>query len=93
MALNYNWRGGKGTRGVNQIVADPQRLESADGKRWATGRNVKRALPDHCFDGVEVWTLKYRDEDTKKVVVFDSLRDRTTAQAWVNGTLEYRGAK
>jgi hypothetical protein len=75
----YNWRAG--SRGANLIEAHPQRLESADGARWACGRNVKRALADHRYDAVEIWTLKERREG--KAVTVDTYRDREAAERWV----------
>lgn len=82
MSLNYNWRHG-GWRSPNLIEAHPQRLTSADGTRWALGRNVKRSLADHRYDSVEVWTLKHRVDG--KAVTVDTHRDRAQAEAWVNG--------
>ena len=71
------------SRGPNMIVANPQRMASADGTRWATGRSVKgeSSIPG-CYIPVEVWTLKNRDA-SGKVVVVDSGVDRATAKAWV----------
>lgn len=71
-------------RSANAINANPQRLESEDGTRWATGRNVKRALPGGRYDGVEVWALKDRDENGKARTVATH-RSREAAEAWVRG--------
>jgi hypothetical protein len=76
----WNWRAGT-NRGPNLIEAHPQRLESADGTRWALGRNVKVALPDHRYEGVEVWTLKHRVDG--KAVTVETHRDRDEAETWV----------
>ena len=78
----YNWRAGS-RRGPNALLAHPQRLESPDGLRWATGRNVKRSLGDHRFDAVEVWALKERVNG--KAVTVETHRDKAAAEAWVNG--------
>lgn len=78
--MSYNPLIGRG-RGANLIMAYPQRLESADGTRWACGRNVKRSLPDHRYDSVEVWALKHRVNG--KVVTVDSGVSPEEAQRWV----------
>ena len=78
----YNWRAGT-RRGPNALLAHPQRLESPDGSRWATGRNVKRSLGDHRFDAVEVWALKERVNG--KAVTVSTHRDKAAAEAWVKG--------
>jgi len=78
----YNWRIGHGAGRRNLIAANPQRLESADGLRWACGRNVKRSLGNRRYDGVEVWTLKHRVAG--KVVTVAQHRDRSEAEAWIN---------
>jgi hypothetical protein len=70
-------------RGSNLIAANPERLQSKGGERWATGRNVKRSLPGRRYDAVEVWTLKYREGG--KVVVFATHRSREDAVAWTSG--------
>lgn len=80
--MNYNWRKG-GIRSVNQLLPHHQRLESRDGTRWAFGRIVKRSIPDHRFDGVEVWTLKHRLNG--KVVTVATHRGCDVAQAWIAG--------
>lgn len=56
-------------RGANMIAANPQRLESADGARWATGRNVKGESRDGTVNPVESWTLKARDAAGKMIIV------------------------
>jgi hypothetical protein len=57
-------------RGPNSLNANPQRIESEDGTRWATGRTVKgeTAVP-HVYVPVDVWTCKARNEQGKVVVV------------------------
>ena len=70
------------SRGANLIAANPQRLESKDGTRWACGRNVKVSTGYRTYDGVEVWTLKTRDE-AGKVIVIATHVDREMAQEWV----------
>jgi len=80
-APNYNWRAGP--RGDNLIAANPERLESADKCRWATGRNVKRSLGDGRYDGVQIWTL--RDRHLGKARVVDTYRSREDAVKWVEG--------
>ena len=79
--MSYNPLIGR-LRSGNLIEAHPQRLENKKTGRWACGRYVKRSLPDHRYDGVEVWTLKYRDSNGK-VVVADTGRDKATAEEWV----------
>ena len=76
----FNWRIGQ-ARGPNLVAANPQRLESADGQRWATGRNVKRHLADRRFDAVEVWTLKQRVDG--KAATIERNADRKRAEEWV----------
>jgi hypothetical protein len=81
--MSYNWRIGHGRGRKNLIEAHPQRLESADGTRWALGRNVKLSLPDHRYDAVEVWTLRHRVDG--KVVTVGIHRGKADAEAWVAG--------
>lgn len=69
------------TRGPNMVEADPQRMESADGSRWACGRNVKVSTGYRTFGIVQVWTTKRRENG--KVVVVDSGIGRDEAKAWV----------
>lgn len=71
-------------RGPNAILAHAQRLESADGSRVATGRNVKgEGKKPGTFVAVEVWRLKER-RDGKLVTVNENC-DRAEAQAWIDG--------
>lgn len=70
------------SRGANMVSADPQQIGTPKDERWATGRNVKKALADHCWEAVEVWTLKRRDANGK-VVVVDTHCSRERAEAWV----------
>ena len=72
-------------RGPNNIVASPERLESADGLRWATGRWVKgEGAEPRTYVPVQVWALKMRDESGKAVAV-ETGRGREQAEAWVAG--------
>lgn len=71
-------------RGPNAINANPQRLESPDGTRWATGRSVKRSIGDHRFDAVEVWALKQHGPDGRAVTV-STHRSREDAESWIRG--------
>jgi hypothetical protein len=81
--MSYNWRIGQ-LRSRNMIEAHPQRLTSADGTRWALGRNVKgETAVAGTFVGVEVWTLKQRVNG--KAVTVDTYRDRAAAERWVAG--------
>lgn len=79
----YNYRLGT-LRGANAVEANPQRLQSADGKRWACGRNVKAESMRGrgYYDVVEVWTLKTRDA-AGKVVVVDTHRSEEQAREWL----------
>lgn len=70
-------------RAPNSVRADPQRLESASKRRWATGRTVKRALPGRQWEPVEVWTLKERGSDGRAVVVRTHAK-RDAAVEWVS---------
>jgi hypothetical protein len=73
-----------GLRGANMIAANPQRLESADGTRWACGRNVKgEGKAPRTYVGVEVWSLRCRDEAGKVVVCAEHM-DRKAAEEWVS---------
>ncbi len=65
------------------IEPQHQRLDSADGRRWALGRNVKRHLADRRYDSVEVWTLRYRDKDGKAVTVARHM-DGDHAREWTS---------
>jgi len=78
--MSFNWRKGQ-LRSQNAIEAHPQRLVSANGSRWATGRNVKRSLGDGRYDAVEVWTLKVRVDG--KAVTVESHVSREAAEAWI----------
>jgi hypothetical protein len=81
MPANYSV---KTTRGQTSVKANHQRIGSASDRRWATGRNVKVALPDHMFGIAEVWTLKERGSDGK-VRVVDQNVTREDAEAFVRG--------
>jgi hypothetical protein len=80
--VSYNWRVGQ-SRGANLIAANPQRLESADGTRWACGRNVKVSTGYRTYDGVEVWSLRTRNEAGKVIVCAEHM-DRKAAEEWVS---------
>lgn len=69
-------------RSANCIEANPQHIGTPKDARWATGRNVKRSLPDRRWDAVEVWTLKQRGPDGSVVVVATG-RDVTEAERFV----------
>lgn len=80
--MGYNPNLGR-LRGANMIAAHPQRLESTDGTRWALGRNVKgEGRTPGTYVGVEVWTLRTRDDDGK-VVTVASLMSKKSAEEWV----------
>lgn len=73
---------------------NPQRLDSADGLRRATGRTVKGESADRpgTYVPVEVWTLKerrdargHRSATGKLVVVSNWQHTRAEAEAWVAG--------
>ena len=71
------------SRGANAVDAQPQRIESANGKRWATGRNVKAETSNpSVFTIVQAWTLKERDASGKAVVVA-KVYSRQRAIEWV----------
>jgi hypothetical protein len=54
------------TRGPNAVAQHAsEKLVSADGKRTALGRYVKRAEANHMFSLVKVWTLRARGADGK----------------------------
>lgn len=61
-----------------------RRMESADGSRWAISTNRKRALANHRFDSVEVWTLKRRS-DTGVAETFAVNRSEEDARRFVEG--------
>ena len=76
------------SRGRNALVANPQRMESLDGKRWATGRTVKgEGNAPRTYVPVEVWALKTRDE-AGKVVIVETNRSRDEAAEWVGAEAE-----
>lgn len=50
-------------RGRNVANRNSERLTSADGRRWALGRTVKRSLANHRWDTVRVWSLRERLDD------------------------------
>lgn len=63
--------------------ANPQRLENADGSRWATGRTVKGETSDpHRKQAVEIWTLKCRNA-AGKAIVTDTYCSRLEAEEWI----------
>jgi hypothetical protein len=71
-------------RGANMVAANPQRLTSDDGSRWATGRHVKGETSEPgIYRAVEVWTLKHRVNG--KAVTVKSGVDRESAEKWVAG--------
>jgi len=70
------------SRGANMIAANPQRIESANGIRWACGRNVKRSLANKRYDSVEVWTLKERVNG--KAIVRAGYCTREQAERWIS---------
>jgi hypothetical protein len=74
----------KTARAPSAVNAHPERLESADGSRWATGRTVKKPIGNRCWEPVRVWTLKTRDA-AGKAVVRDTYVTREAAEAWVRG--------
>lgn len=71
----------KTMRGPNSVVADAETLASKDGLRRASGKNVKRALPDRRFDIVRIWTLKERVNGAW--VVKRNYATTAEAQEWV----------
>lgn len=75
----------RGNRGANAVDAQPQRLTSADGKRWATGRNMKRSEGGGRYTIVQAWNLKTRDADGK-VITVHAHRDIAEARAWIAET-------
>ena len=79
MALGYKI---SHPRGPNLIVADPQRLVSADKTRWACGRNYKVQTGYRTYGAVEAWNLKTRDDDGKVITVATQV-DRKCAEQWV----------
>lgn len=68
-------------RGANMVVANPQRLQSENGQRWACGRNVKRSIGGGRYDIVEVWALKERVNG--KAVTRHTHCDRKAAEEWI----------
>lgn len=78
MSMNYKV---SSPRGPNNISANPERIESEDGTRWATGRNVKVSTGYRTYGAVRVWALKTRDAAGKAVTV-ETHRDRDAAMAW-----------
>lgn len=79
MSLNYRI---PRSRGANVIDANPQRLESKDGTRWACGRNVKVSVGPRRYEAVEVWTLRMRDKNGKAVTIARHV-SRMHATDWV----------
>lgn len=77
-------------RAGNAVKPMPQAIGSKTDARWATGRNVKRSLPNHRWDIVQVWTLKERREG--KVVTVDTHQSRKNAERWVAGGHTFRCA-
>jgi len=69
-------------RGANNIAANPQHIGSPKDARWATGRYVKRSLPNRRYDGVEVWALKARAADGSVTIVATG-RSREEAEQFV----------
>jgi hypothetical protein len=79
--MSYNALLGR-SRGANMIAAYPERMTSADGTRWALGRNVKAetSVPG-IYTGVQVWTLKERRDG--KAVTVETGRSIETARRWI----------
>lgn len=67
-------------RGANMMQANPQRLTSADGSRWATGRTVRGEAPGGGYRPVQVWALKHRVNGKAVTVRAGVARDE--AEAW-----------
>lgn len=70
-------------RGANVIRADGDSQTSADGQRRWTSRNVKRALANHRYDSVRVYTLKRREAG--RWVVVDTGRGPEDAARFLKG--------
>jgi hypothetical protein len=57
-------------RSANAVDAQPDRIESADGQRWATGRNVKGETgTPGVFQTVRIYTLKCRGANGRAVTM------------------------
>jgi hypothetical protein len=63
MSALYTVRTLRGANAVSHKTVN--RIESADGSRWAYSRMRKRSLGNRTYDIVESWVLKYRDADGK----------------------------
>ena len=71
-------------RGPNMMVANPQRMESEGGVRWATGRTVKgEGKQPGTYVPVEVWALKQRGPDGR-VIVFRTGQSYEAAKRWIS---------
>lgn len=72
----------KTIRGPNMVDPQCERLQSADGSKWATGRNVKCETSEPGrFGVVKVWTLKARNSQGKVVSHFTGM-SRAAAMRW-----------
>ena len=68
-------------RAANLCSAKRERLESADGSRWATSRVVKMQIGGGIWEPVEMWTLKARVGG--KAVVREQYATQDDAEGWV----------
>lgn len=79
-------------RAASIVRADPKKLGTSKDGRWATGRNVKVAMPEGRFDIVEAWTLKERMPDGSVNVVASGV-SREDAEAFVGVGLGFLGGR
>jgi len=79
--MSYNHLIGK-SRGQNHVnMATTQRIESADGSRWAYARNRKLRLGGGNYSTVESWVIKHRVDG--KVVTVHTDAYEAAARAFV----------
>lgn len=78
------------SRGANAVTANPQAMGTKADARWATGRNVKRQLPDRKYDVVVAWTLKRRTADGKVETVRAGVT-KEAAEEFIRGEGTFAG--
>jgi hypothetical protein len=83
--MSYNWRIGHGAGHKKDVAPTTiERIQSADGSRWAYSRNRKRRLSGGCYDVVESWIIRQRVEG--KVVTVSTDAFEKEAREFVGAT-------
>lgn len=65
---------------INGVMQE--RIDSADGQRWAYSRFYKMMIGRRRYGSVKAWVLKYYNADGKAIVKATGM-DEATARKWV----------